>query len=81
MSVRAIKTSFGIIHYAICDECKRESDKPLTEGVAHAEDALNVAYPFGWTHERAQVTGKKWPRVRFDFCPACSVAPEYRRQS
>ena len=81
MSIRSIQASFGTIHHAICDECKRESECALIDGVAHADDALNVAYPNGWTHEQARVIGRAWSRVQLDFCPACSVAPEYRKKS
>lgn len=81
MSIRAISCSFGVLHYAVCNECKAESKHALTEGVAHAEGALNVAFPNGWTHEQARGTGGAWSRIQLDFCPACSVAPEYRKKS
>ena len=78
MSIRTIQASFGTIHHAICDECKRESEHALIEGVAHADGAVNVAYPHGWTHEMARGMTGVWSRVQLDFCPRCSVAPEYR---
>jgi hypothetical protein len=82
MSIRTIQASCGPLHYAVCNECKAESERALIEGVAHSEDALNVAFPHGWTHEQARtVGGHAWSRVQLDFCPRCSVAPEYRRQA
>lgn len=81
MSVRTVQCSFGPLHYAICNECKKESEYALIDGVAHADGALNVAFPHGWTHEQARATGGAWSRVRLDFCPACSVAQEYRKHS
>lgn len=81
MSVRTIQCSFGPLHHAICDECKRESQYALFEGVQHSDSALNVAYPHGWTHEQARGMNGAWSRVQLDFCPQCSVAPEYRKEA
>lgn len=80
MSIRTVQASFGPMYFAVCNECKRESDHALMIGVQHSDDALNVAFPHGWTHEQARaVGGNAWGRVQLDFCPSCSVAPEYRR--
>jgi len=69
------------MYFAVCNECKRESEQSLIEGVRYKEDAINVAFPHGWTHEQARATGRAWARVQLDYCPECSVAPEYRAQS
>lgn len=79
MSIQTIQASFGPMHYAVCNECKAMSEHALVEGVQHADNALNVAYPHGWTHQQARGMNGAWSRVQLDFCPTCSVAPEYRK--
>ena len=79
MSIRTVQASFGPMYFAVCNECKRESDRELISGVAYSESAVNVAYPHGWTHEQARAIGGAWSRVQLDYCPECSVAPEYRK--
>jgi hypothetical protein len=79
MGIQTISSRIGNLHYAICDECKAESTFALTEGVAHSEGAINVAYPCGWTHQNVRGMGGAWHYIQRDFCPACSVAPEYRK--
>lgn len=81
MSLRCVRASFGPMYFAVCNECKRESDRELMQGVAYSDNAVNVAYPHGWTHENARATGGAWAKVQLDYCPECSVAPEYRKQS
>ena len=82
MAIRTIQTGSGPLYYAVCSECRRESDHAMYDGVAHSDGAVNVAFPHGWTHERARtVGGGAWSRVQLDFCPACTVAPEYRKHA
>lgn len=59
--------------WAVCNEC-RSQEGPLVEGVQHKEDALNVAIPFRWMQSRRLGTN-----IMEDYCPQCSVSPEYRR--
>jgi hypothetical protein len=76
--LRTLNLGNGVTaHVAVCAECRSESGF-LTEGVAHADNALNVVMPRGWL-SIPEYTGRGTQRIMRDYCPRCAVAPEYRR--